>query len=224
MSPPIQKRKGIKVDFHVHSHFSPDGDMPPEEIIRSAKMAGIDAIAVTDHNTLEGGIQTEKIAKGILVFVGSEIKTKHGEIIGLNLKENVKQGLSPVKTCKLIKEQNGFVIVPHPFDRMRKGIGKDIEKIVRYIDAVEVFNARTLFHSFNKKAFEFAEKNRLPGVAGSDSHFSKEIGSAYTIVKSEIEKDKILKAVKDGKVSISGEKTGIHPHWKTFVTKMGKKL
>lgn len=214
----------MKVDFHIHSDFSPDGDMSPREIIELAKRLGLDAIAVTDHNSIEGGKETERLAKSLVVFVGSEIKTESGEIIGLNLKEDIPSDLPLVQTCKLIKKQGGFLIVPHPFDRMRRGVGKEVEKIVKYIDAVEVFNARTLLDKFNKNASKFAEEHKLPKVAGSDAHFGGELGSAYTFVYSEKRKDKILEAVKGGETRIFGGKSGLRPHWKTFVTKMGKRF
>lgn len=41
------------VDLHVHSNAS-DGECPPEEVIRQAKAAGVTAIALTDHDTLDG--------------------------------------------------------------------------------------------------------------------------------------------------------------------------
>jgi hypothetical protein len=214
----------LNADFHIHSFFSADSDISPEDIIKYAKKAGLDAIAVTDHNSIKGGIETQKISKKIIVFVGSEIKTKEGEVIGLNLKKDVPYGLSLMQTCKLINKQNGFVIVPHPFDKFRNGIGNEIEKIVKYIDAVEIFNARTLVDGFNKQSFEFAKKYRLPFVAGSDSHFKSEIGSAYTLINCNRNKEDILKAVKGGRVKITGKKSGIMPHWKTFVTKIGKKF
>jgi predicted metal-dependent phosphoesterase TrpH len=220
----MSKKRGLKVDFHVHSNFSMDGDMSPKEITELAKKLGLDAIAVTDHNAIEGGKETKKIAKGLIVFVGSEIRTEEGEVIGLNLKRNVPEGLPLVHTCKLIKKQGGFLIVPHPFDRMRRGIGKGTEKIVRYIDAVEVFNARTLLDRYNKDSLKFAESHKLPKVAGSDAHFGKEMGSAYTIVDSEKGGGAILKAVKSGKTRIIGNRSGLRPHWKTFITKMGKKF
>lgn len=214
----------LKVDFHIHSNFSADGDMPPEEVIKSAKKAGLDAIAVTDHNSIRGGVEAQKISEGLIVFVGSEIRTEEGEIIGLNLKKDVPRGLPLVQACKLVKEQNGFIIVPHPFDKFRNGIGNGMEKIVRYVDAVEIFNARTLVDGFNKKSFEFAKKHGLPFVAGSDAHFRSEIGSVYMLVDCGKKKGEILKAVREGKVKITGKKTGITPHWKTFVTKIGKKF
>ena len=40
-------------DLHVHSHYS-DGTFSPTELLRLAEDAGLDAIALTDHNTLAG--------------------------------------------------------------------------------------------------------------------------------------------------------------------------
>jgi hypothetical protein len=217
-------KKRLKVDFHVHSHFSPDGEMSPEEIVEMAKKIGLDARAVTDHNTIKGGQETEKIAKGLVIFTGSEIKTREGEIIGLNLKKDIPSDLSLTETCKLIKEQEGFVIVPHPFDRLRSGVGKSINKIIEYIDAVEVLNARSYFDKFNKNALDFAEENNLPKVAGSDAHFGMELGYAYTLVDSEKQKGRILEAVRKGETKTCGGKSGVCPHWKTFVKNVKRKF
>jgi len=220
----MPRKSSLKVDFHVHSDVSKDSDMTPRTIISSARKNGLDAIAVTDHDTIKGALEVQKISDGLVVFVGAEIKTKSGEVIGLNLKKDIEAGLSLEATCKRIKEQGGFLIIPHPFDRFRNGIGKAIEKIVNYIDAVEVFNARILVNRFNEEAMEFAKKHSLPVVAGSDSHFVNEIGSAFTLVKADKSRDGILRAIKNGYAEIGGKKTGVLPHWKTFVTKMGKKL
>ncbi len=43
----------MKCDLHTHSIFS-DGTCSPEEIIRLAEEAGLDAVALTDHNTFDG--------------------------------------------------------------------------------------------------------------------------------------------------------------------------
>jgi len=49
------------------------------------------------------------------VIVGSEISTERGEIIGLFLKEEIKPG-NVQEVISEIKEQNGIIVIPHPFD------------------------------------------------------------------------------------------------------------
>ncbi|MCD6591095.1 MAG: PHP domain-containing protein [Candidatus Aenigmarchaeota archaeon] len=223
----MPKEKWFKADFHIHSHFSPDSDMTPEDILKAVKRLKFDIIAVTDHNTIKGGIETKKLAENegmdVKVVVGSEIKTKDGEVIGLNIKKEIPKNLSLIETCKRIKKQDGFLIIPHPFDKMRKGVGDHVYEIMKYIDAVEVFNARTLFTKFNRDAYEFAYNNNLPSVAGSDSHFSFEIGSAYTLIKAR-NIDDIFASIKRGFTKIKGRKTGLLPHLKTFTTRFGKRF
>ena len=41
------------IDLHTHSRAS-DGDLSPSELIRSAAQRGITALALTDHDTVDG--------------------------------------------------------------------------------------------------------------------------------------------------------------------------
>ena len=47
----------LKADFHMHTHFSPDSEMAPEQLVRRCKKVGLTCIAVTDHNTTEGAFE-----------------------------------------------------------------------------------------------------------------------------------------------------------------------
>ena len=47
----------MKFDLHVHSKYSSDGVLDPENIVRIARKRGLAGIAVTDHNTIRGGIE-----------------------------------------------------------------------------------------------------------------------------------------------------------------------
>jgi len=226
MPPKTAEKRSLKVDLHIHSHFSPDGGMSPEEVLKTAEMAGLDVIAVTDHNTIKGGLETRKLVRerDIIVIVGEEIKTEDGEVIGLGLKENIEKGLPLEETCRLIKGQKGLVMIPHPFEKLRKGVGKKMKNIIDYIDAVEVFNARCYFERSNRKAEEFAREHNLPVCAGSDAHFSMEIGSAYMVIDSEKNADSVLRALKECKAAIVGKRTGIRPHLKTTGKNIKRKL
>lgn len=40
-------------DLHIHSYYS-DGALSPEELVRKSEQAGLSAISITDHDTVEG--------------------------------------------------------------------------------------------------------------------------------------------------------------------------
>ena len=136
----------LKLDFHIHSYYSPDGNMKPRDILETAMSKGLDVISVTDHNSTKGGIETrdyaEKKDMSIKVLVGQEVKTLSGEIIVLNLEEEIPRDMTLEETISY--GEKGFIIAPHPFDKFRKGIGDDIDSIKDKINAIEVFNSRTL--------------------------------------------------------------------------------
>ena len=44
----------MKYDLHVHSRYSYDGILSPEEIVKIAIKKGLNGIAITDHNTIRG--------------------------------------------------------------------------------------------------------------------------------------------------------------------------
>ncbi|MCL1808396.1 MAG: PHP domain-containing protein [Clostridiales bacterium] len=80
----------MKADLHVHSVFS-DGSCTIPQLIGLAKEKGLDAIAVTDHDTIEHLPQIPAV-EGILTLGGVEISAQHrktgikAHILGYNLK------------------------------------------------------------------------------------------------------------------------------------------
>lgn len=80
----------MKADLHIHSTVS-DGSDTIEKIIEKAKQKGLDAIGITDHDTLSHRSQIPAHA-GIQVIVGIEMSAVHREtgtrahILGYNIK------------------------------------------------------------------------------------------------------------------------------------------
>ena len=66
------------VDLHVHTTAS-DGAMSPSQMVRYAKAKGLQAIAITDHDTIEGLEEalSEGERTGIEVIPGIEISAEH---------------------------------------------------------------------------------------------------------------------------------------------------
>jgi hypothetical protein len=173
----------LYADFHVHSDHSKDCVVPVSAILARASELGIDIVAITDHNTLGGGLEGLRLAEqyGVRVIAGEEIKTAQGEVIGLFLSRTIPAGLSFAETIAAIKDQGGVVYVPHPFDRLHAV--PDYALLRQHaadIDVMEVFNARLAFPSFNERAELFAARYRIPAAAGSDAHVLPGLGTALT--------------------------------------------
>jgi 3',5'-nucleoside bisphosphate phosphatase len=68
----------VRIDLHTHSRAS-DGTQSPEELVRAAAAAGLDVVAITDHDTAEGWDEAEATARetGIALVRGMEISTRH---------------------------------------------------------------------------------------------------------------------------------------------------
>ncbi|ACV63848.1 PHP domain protein [Desulfofarcimen acetoxidans DSM 771] len=73
----------MAVDLHVHTTAS-DGTDSPEEVVKRAWRLGLEAIAITDHDVLEGILPAQKEArdKNIDIVPGVELSTVHelGEV------------------------------------------------------------------------------------------------------------------------------------------------
>ena len=178
----------VLCDMHMHTHHSWDCTTTAEELVASALRRGLGAIAVTDHNTIAGGLEVARRVREqglpLRVIVGSEIKTaEEGEVIGLFLHDEIPARLSFAETVARIHDQGGLVSIPHPFDRLHTTPSEDL--LVRHlaeIDVFEICNARLTFEADNRKAAAFAQRHGLTVGAGSDAHVPQGIGTGAITV------------------------------------------
>ena len=168
-----------KTEFHCHTIYSKDSLLTPLQLVQTCRKKGIDRVITTDHNSIQGALEAQKLAPD-LVIVGEEIMTTKGEIIAVYLSEEIPAMLTPQETIFRLKEQDAFISVAHPFDFTRSGHWNeaDLLEILPQIDAIETFNARCLLPSMNEKAQEFAERHKTPSTVGSDAHTAFELGRA----------------------------------------------
>lgn len=173
----------MRVDLHSHSYLSKDSRSSLDAIIRAAPKAGLHALALTDHDEFAGCMELKRRAP-FLVIPGEEIKTAHGEIIGLFLREWIPPRLDPLETIDRIHDQGGIAYVPHPFDRVRgsRMAEGELDRIIGRVDILEVFNARNALPRFNRRALEYAQSKGILMGAGSDAHRVSEYGAAYVDV------------------------------------------
>lgn len=175
----------LSVDLHVHTVYSKDSLTSLQKMIAAVQRAGLSAVAITDHNQIDGALRLRECAP-FPVIVGEEIKTSEGEITGLFLKERIPPRLSPEETIAAIREQNGIVYLPHPADLVRRStiVPAALERVIEQVDAIEVINARVMNASRNEEARRLAERHDLAQGAGSDAHTPAEVGTAHVLVPS----------------------------------------
>lgn len=97
----------------MHTQYSYDGLITPKELVYYAKKRGLDGVAITDHDTIEGAL---KIARetNFLIVPGIEISSSDGHIVGLNVSEAIQKGLSASETVDRIHDAGGIAIACHP--------------------------------------------------------------------------------------------------------------
>ncbi|KPU43691.1 putative hydrolase [Oxobacter pfennigii] len=171
----------INVDMHIHTIDSKDSLCSYESILKVCKKRNIDCIAICDHDSIRGAQIISNMNTEIKIIIGEEINTAQGEIIGLFLKQWIEPNMDVFNTIKKIREQNGIVYIPHPFDRLRKKRLKPdvLYDVCELSDIIEVFNSRNVYNEDNIKAFEFAQSKEILKGLGSDAHTPFEIGNSY---------------------------------------------
>jgi len=173
-------------DFHVHTSFSFDCSSDPERVVETALKKGLQGIAITDHDTVEGGIACREVAGDSLVVVpGIEVDTEAGDMIGLFVeKEDGLLTTDPFGFASAVHAQGGLVMLPHPFRVLRYLE----EGLAERIDVIEGYNGRTSRGPVrdpqygDRRVRAWAERYEMAVVAGSDAHTCGEIGSVQTIV------------------------------------------
>ena len=155
--------KWYKIDFHTHtpeSHCFPDKNVTPKEWLQAAKDSGINAVVVSDHNSVGwiGKIDQEKSAfedKNFKVFYGielcvssnfthfliifddkmtvTEIEDAVVKYIGLDRKywADTTVNVSEDKLKTLCTELDGKIFVIPAHFASNKGLGKSTENAIK---------------------------------------------------------------------------------------------
>lgn len=161
----------LAIDFHIHTALSPcaDNDMTPNNIINMSVLKGLDAIAITDHNSIENCRACMEVAKnkGIIVIPGMEIQTKE-EVHLICLFKDIEsaENFQELVYRKLEKKENISKIFG------RQLVFNEQDKVIRE-------NRRMLIASVNISLSEvFVAINKVRGVL-IPAHIDR---SAYSII------------------------------------------
>lgn len=143
-----------QIDLHIHTNKS-DGALTPKQIIDEAVKANLQAISITDHDTIDAYTdETVKYAKeqGIKLIVGVEISTKSDRcgihVLGYNFdlnNEEFKQKLDKIRNAR------------HDY---LKAVAKKLEKLNYKINVEELDKIKSVTKAHISKDIIENEENR----------------------------------------------------------------
>ena len=203
------------VDLHTHTrHGSNCSYMEPADLVRQARLVGLDAVCITEHNAAwdEPGLRLLAEEGPPLVFTGVEVSTELGDVLvfGAN---GVLHGVGRAAELRAVVDgAGGVMIAAHPFRRFFvPGVLPSVEEALAnplfgLVDAVEVFNGVGSRRE-QDFAMEVASRLSMPAVAGSDSHAPHTLGCCYTAF------ERALATVEDLIRELrAGRLRALHPH------------
>ena len=198
--------------------------MMPERLLETARARGIGKLAITDHSQVDGAIEAYALHPD-LVIVSEEVYTSQGELLAYFVKARIPPGLEPMEAIQRLRDQGAVISVAHPLDPMRGGAWQEtaLREILPYVDALEIFNARTVGKGANERAVELANEAGLPGTAGSDAHAYLEVGTAGLRLPAFEDADGMRAALKEAEVvgKLSSPLVHFFSRYATFRKRLG---
>ena len=199
-------------DLHMHTIYSYDGTASVSAVVKQAKQIGLDVIAITDHDEIKGSLKALELAPkyGIEVIPGVEVTTGEGDLLALNVTENIERGLPLIETILKVRDLGGFCIAPHPTAR---GLGmkslsahaiiKSLHnsEAARTLIGIETYNATAIDKMSNRHAHRLCERLGLAKLGNSDAHILETIGLGMTEFPGHTASD-LIKSIRHGKTVV----------------------
>jgi predicted metal-dependent phosphoesterase TrpH len=183
------------IDLHVHSHHTRGCTLAPRDVVRRAREVGLDGVAFTDLNTLEGvdEIHAAGREEGLLALCGVEITTDRGHYLcffpdpaKVPAPPQVFGSATPWPAREVlakVRELGGVVVAAHPYDKTIERPSGDFIFTLDGLSAVEGLNARRKGPA-NDLAIEAADHMNLPCIGSSGAQGSlDELGKAATLFR-----------------------------------------
>ena len=169
------------IDLHIHEkQFSKDSFLALEEIVEIAKEKGLDAICITDHDSMGLREYAAEYTKktGFPIFVGIEFYSLQGDILAFGIDSYPDKRVSAQEFIDYVHAQGGVVIAAHPFRHNRRGLEDNLATL-KGVDAVEILNGSTMPDA-TMMAVQYAKKYGFATTGGSDCHYPHKVGTCAT--------------------------------------------
>ena len=218
----------MKADLHVHTYFSGYSKLPflsgvvkesyntPNQVYGIAKARGMDLIAITDHDSIDGALELSDHSD---VLVGSEVTAEfpndqtcvHLNVLDITAHQHREIQRLRVDIRQLmpyLQSQKIFTSLNHLASGITGPItGTHVAALLPWIDAVEIRNGSRLLEQ-NRTAVGVATGNNKTGIAGSDAHTPYGIGRTWTDARAASTKNEFLRELRNGRVTVHGKHGG----------------
>ena len=196
--------------------------LSPRSILKTARKRGLSVIALTDHGTIRGAREMVEDARsfdGLIAIPGVEVRTNIGDMIGLFIEQKI-QAHDCFDVVDQIKKQDGLTVLAHPF----RGHCNIPRQLIFDVDLIETLNGRNS-KTKNIEAQELASSHDKPALAGSDAHFSFEIGCVRTAFFDEVTTSEDLRRVIiRGERRLVGKQSSRFVHVFSFGVEVAKRM
>jgi len=152
--------------------------MSLEEAVIFARRHGLDALCITNHNSLDIAGSAALRAVDFPVFVGVEMTTRQGDILAFGLESLPAFKPTAQEFIDFVAGQGGFSCAAHPFRVWGSGVGHYLDRL-RALDGVEAFNGGN-DEAENRRAVQACKRLGLVALGGSDAHCGPDIGKYAT--------------------------------------------
>jgi len=200
----------VKIDLHTHcAGWSACSCQSIEQIVAAARAAGIDAVCLTDHDTMGGAREAAKISAetGFPILIGMEVGNVGFDVLVFG--SDRVDGFPPVdyeELRKMIDFDSCALIPAHAY---RGGSAwRMTPEIVRNYPgdfvALEACSCN-IGEADSERIIQLAAEVGLPLVAGSDSHIPGTAGRFYTEFEDHIASvEELVAALKAGRFRAAG--------------------
>lgn len=180
-----------RADLQLHSDLG-DGLASPEEILDAAERAGMDVIALTDHDDIRGSFALRDIAarrsSALAIVPGIEVTTRSGHLLALFVENEVPMFRPLPETVATIHRLGGLAVVPHPLSYLTFSIGErglralaELGDDACFVDGIELLNPSYAGRvRVRRAAWLNTHVLRVAETGSSDAHHADLVGTAWT--------------------------------------------
>ena len=169
------------VDMHLHEcTHSLDSFINLDQIITVAKARGLDAVCITDHDSMGLKDYAAEYSKkvGFPIFVGIEFFSLQGDITAWGIDSYPDHRVSAQEFIDHVNKSGGFCVSCHPFRNNNRGLEDNLRN-VSGLHGVEVLNGSTSLEA-NRTALRYCRELGLQAIGASDAHVVPNIAKYVT--------------------------------------------